>query len=102
MSNNCQRSALPDSLSCIPPTWLNGGRIPCLDGLRAVAILLVIYAHGHFPGDSLSPLRTLKGRCGFLGVKLFFVLSGFLIPLLMLREVRRRGGCTSATSTAVA
>jgi peptidoglycan/LPS O-acetylase OafA/YrhL len=59
--------------------------------LRAVAILLVLYAHGHFPGDALLPLRTLKGRCGFLGVQLFFVLSGFLITLLMLREVRRTG-----------
>jgi peptidoglycan/LPS O-acetylase OafA/YrhL len=54
-----------------------------------VAILLVLYAHGHFPGDALSPLRALKGRCGFLGVQLFFVLSGFLITLLMLREIRR-------------
>lgn len=73
------------------PFWLASGRIPCLDGLRAVAILLVLYAHGHYPGDSFGPLPMLKGRCGFLGVQVFFVLSGFLITTLMLREIRRTG-----------
>src|SRR5262249_25513818 len=75
----------------LPLTWLDRGRIPCLDGLRALAILLVIYAHGHYPGDRLPFVPMLKGRCGFLGVQIFFVLSGFLIPTLMLREVQRTG-----------
>ncbi len=88
---NTTRSTSAGSIPTASPTWLEGGRIPCLDGLRALAILLVIYAHGHFPGDHLLPLRTLKGRCGFLGVQIFFVLSGFLITTLMLREVRRTG-----------
>jgi peptidoglycan/LPS O-acetylase OafA/YrhL len=57
--------------------------------MRAVAILLVLFAHTHSPGDDWLPVRTLKGRCGFLGVQLFFVLSGFLITTLMLREVAR-------------
>lgn len=73
------------------PAWLDRGRIPCLDGLRALAILLVIYAHGHFPGDNYLLLPMLKGRCGFLGVQIFFVLSGFLITTLMLREIDRTG-----------
>ena len=81
----------PTSIPFASPTWLDRGRIPCLDGLRAVAILLVIFAHSHFPGDHLLPLRALRGRCGFLGVQLFFVLSGFLITTLMLREVQRTG-----------
>jgi len=73
------------------PAWLGRGRMPSLDGLRALAILMVIYAHGRFPFDDLLPLRALKGRCGFLGVQVFFVLSGFLITTLMLRERDRTG-----------
>jgi peptidoglycan/LPS O-acetylase OafA/YrhL len=73
------------------PGWLAGGRIPSLDGLRAAAIVMVLFAHAHFPGDDLLPLRAFRGRCGFLGVQLFFVLSGFLITTLMLREVAATG-----------
>jgi len=51
--------------------------LPALDGLRGLAILLVITHH------QLLPL-SLKG--GFLGVDIFFVLSGFLITRLLLQE----------------
>ena len=54
------------------------GYRPALDGIRAVAILLVLFLHG----------RLLDG--GFLGVDLFFVLSGFLITALLLREWDQR------------
>jgi peptidoglycan/LPS O-acetylase OafA/YrhL len=74
-----------------PPSWLDRGRIPCLDGLRALAIVLVVFAHGRFPGDSIPLLYLFRRRCGFLGVQVFFVLSGFLITTLMLREVQRTG-----------
>lgn len=49
---------------------------PALDGLRAVAIALVIADHCHVPG--------LDG--GYFGVDLFFVLSGFLITRLLVDE----------------
>lgn len=49
---------------------------PALDGLRGVAILLVVFSHAHVP---------LFGGA-FLGVDLFFVLSGFLITSLLLME----------------
>lgn len=55
---------------------------PALDGLRGVAILLVIFSHAHVP---------LFGGA-FLGVDLFFVLSGFLITALLLRERASTGG----------
>jgi peptidoglycan/LPS O-acetylase OafA/YrhL/lysophospholipase L1-like esterase len=55
--------------------------IPALDGIRAVAVALVLADHGGIPG--------LSG--GFLGVDVFFVLSGFLITSLLLDELDRTG-----------
>ena len=59
----------------------DSGRIQGLDGLRALAVGLVVVYH-------LLPDR-LPG--GFIGVDVFFVISGFLITTLLLREVRRNG-----------
>ncbi|WP_426570973.1 acyltransferase family protein [Aquihabitans sp. McL0605] len=56
------------------------GYIPGLDGLRAVAVFAVVAYH----------LEILGG--GFLGVDVFFVISGFLITRLLLAERERRGG----------
>ena len=55
--------------------------IPALDGIRAVAVALVLADHGGLPGVS----------GGFLGVDVFFVLSGFLITSLLLDEHARTG-----------
>lgn len=74
------------------PSWLHGGRIPSLDGVRAVAALLVVYAHAGIPFHDYAVIGSIKTRCGFLGVQIFFVLSGFLITTLMLREIARTGG----------
>jgi peptidoglycan/LPS O-acetylase OafA/YrhL len=56
---------------------------PQLDGLRALAISLVILFHW-FPEDGLPQAMAL----GSLGVTLFFVLSGFLITLILLKTRR--------------
>jgi len=58
-----------------------GHRLPELDGLRAWAITAVLFGH--------LGISFFIG--GGLGVELFFVLSGFLITHLLLREYDRRG-----------
>lgn len=57
-------------------------RISELDGLRGVAILLVVMRHYvHHPG-----LLLFGPQWGWMGVNLFFVLSGFLITSILLRR----------------
>jgi peptidoglycan/LPS O-acetylase OafA/YrhL len=58
-----------------------------LDGLRFVCIAMVLWHHA-IPID--LPNLKLEGR-GFLGVDFFFVLSGYLITTLLLREASRSG-----------
>lgn len=56
--------------------------IPAIDGLRAIAVMAVIFYHLGFdwiPG-------------GFLGVDLFFVISGYVITRLLLDSIDRSGG----------
>jgi peptidoglycan/LPS O-acetylase OafA/YrhL len=58
------------------------GQIPVLDGLRGIAILMVLFFHATFvqPGPPLDSLLHFTFRSfGWAGVDLFFVLSGFLI-----------------------
>lgn len=52
-----------------------------IEGLRAVAILLVIGAHFAIPGM----------QAGFVGVDIFFVISGYLITSILLREHKETG-----------
>src|SRR5580658_8107142 len=70
------------------------GRVLSLDVLRGVAILLVIGRH-HFinPRDAglLFVPAAVWHRYGWTGVDLFFVLSGFLVGGLLLKETLERG-----------
>ena len=71
-------------------SWPQGGRIPTLDGIRAVSIALVLAAHAI--GTGALPMNGRVAHiAGDLGVRTFFVLSGFLITTLLMREHRQRG-----------
>lgn len=70
-------------------------RIPSLDGLRAVSITMVILGHGLHAMPQNWPARwpLLFGVIanGGLGVSVFFVISGFLITSLLLKEEGQNG-----------
>lgn len=71
------------------------GRVLALDVLRGIAVLLVMARHaGVHPWESNEPLwaaTALANRVGWIGVDLFFVLSGFLVSGLVFREHARTG-----------
>src|SRR5207237_614380 len=57
------------------------GYRPALDGLRALSVIAVLLYHGD--------VSWMRG--GFLGVDVFFVISGFLITTLLIEEWQRDG-----------
>jgi peptidoglycan/LPS O-acetylase OafA/YrhL len=65
-------------------------KIPSLDGLRAISILLVLLAHSCWFLPKIvtqsSPFRFIVGN-GMHGVAVFFVISGYLITTILLREL---------------
>ena len=65
------------------------GRIPGLDGLRAISIAIVLYAHSM--GTRNMPPVPQISVFGDLGVRTFFVISGFLITTLLLDEYGKHG-----------
>lgn len=84
----------PRSLSPFPPPFsATGTRIPALDGLRGLAILMVLVMHCYVivptpPGIAVLDLLKLACSLFFTGVDLFFVLSGFLIGGILLDNQR--------------
>jgi len=70
----------------------SAGRVPSLDGLRAVAIALVLIGHAlvaHVPRTGWG-IRMIE-NAGAVGVSLFFAISGFIITRLLTRERRQTG-----------
>lgn len=83
-SDSPSRSATPEATT--PPPASKSGKIPRyqlrgLDGLRALAALAVLVYH-------VAP-NWMPG--GFMGVDVFFVLSGFLITAILAKEKHRTG-----------
>lgn len=70
-----------DQLETLSSTKHRLGYHPALDGLRGMAVLSVLAYHG----------GVRQARGGFLGVDVFFVLSGFLITALLVNEWRQNG-----------
>jgi len=64
--------------------------MPWLDGLRAVSVLAVIGDHEYISFEKTAWVHRLA-RGGFVGVDVFFVISGFLITSLLLREREKTG-----------
>jgi peptidoglycan/LPS O-acetylase OafA/YrhL len=75
-------------------------RVLALDGARALCILSVLFAHAS--GTGIIPITRLMKPAGDLGVRGFFVLSGFLITGLLLRTtgVRSASRCVTFTHAA--
>lgn len=73
--------AAPTPSRRAPATLSQVPYLPGLDGLRAIAVVAVMIYHAN-PG-------WLSG--GFLGVEVFFVISGYLITLLLMAEQERTG-----------
>ena len=80
-------------------SWLQSGQIPMLDGLRAIAVIAVLFAHACQTHDfpQLGGFALLL-KHGEIGVDLFFVISGFLITTLLVREPDRNGQVLKKTS----
>jgi peptidoglycan/LPS O-acetylase OafA/YrhL len=70
------------------PRWLWRGTVPSLNGLRAVSVAIVLAVHSLHQANVPSHWLPIQGSTG---VDVFFVISGFLITLLLLREQRNTG-----------
>jgi peptidoglycan/LPS O-acetylase OafA/YrhL len=71
-------------------------RVPELDGIRGLAILLVLFFHilrraANLTNNDLLHSITDIARIGWIGVDIFFVLSGFLITSILLKTKEQPG-----------
>ena len=75
-------SSQNDSTSTLAPALPSHARMPALDGVRGLAVLLVLFCHATMLTDvpgAAGKLYLAFARISWAGVDLFFVLSGFLI-----------------------
>jgi peptidoglycan/LPS O-acetylase OafA/YrhL len=85
----------------VPSNALNGsalkhaqpteGRLPALTGVRILAALAVYASHLAPPHDAPKPLKTFM-ESGYMGVTLFFTLSGFVLTLNYFESMRNISG----------
>ena len=61
-------------------------RLPTLDALRGIGSLAVMWFHFSLQPYLFSNVINLSGKYGWLGVHVFFVVSGFVIPYAMVRS----------------
>jgi peptidoglycan/LPS O-acetylase OafA/YrhL len=66
-------------------------RIPSLDGVRGISILLVVIGHMAGTRGFLSEALARALNLGEFGVRVFFVISGYLITTLLISEHRKSG-----------
>jgi peptidoglycan/LPS O-acetylase OafA/YrhL len=77
MSDTLEIPRVTAEAPALRPRWDGMGFRPDIQGLRAVAVLLVLASHAGVPYSA----------GGYVGVDVFFVLSGFLITSLLVKEV---------------
>ncbi|MFM8156102.1 MAG: acyltransferase family protein [Actinomycetes bacterium] len=77
--------ASPDQV-CALPTGERSSRRPDIQGLRALAVVLVVLFHARLPVPG-----------GFTGVDVFFAISGFVITAMLLRQRAQRGRIAMGT-----
>jgi len=71
------------------PDWVRSGRVPALDGLRGIAVLLLLLRHSvHTNGFTVPLIPQLVGPVE-LAPDIFFIVSGFLITLILRRQYAR-------------
>jgi peptidoglycan/LPS O-acetylase OafA/YrhL len=85
--------ASPDEASEQDAGRVLDGRIPSLDGFRAISIVFVLIGHigQQVYFNETSPAGWVMHSLPGFGVKIFYVISGYLITLLLLQENRKSG-----------